>query len=177
MEVTIPLHLRFSAVDKWHPQRLAVVRGPVVLVQEGNAHEPVFKLPETDEDLNKWLVPDTGAAEQPGYFRMQPPDGHERQRAISPVLRRDRIAGVSDVFRQRQTAVSVVVKRTEGHKVLRPQKGTNMHENGNDLISQWHRELAVGSLQNCSVKSAGHQKKFLCPSCLFVALSTNPLYE
>jgi hypothetical protein len=71
VEVTIPLRMRFSAVDKWHPQRMAVVRGPVVLVQEGNAHEPVFKLPETDEDLNKWLV----AANQPGWFRMQPPDG------------------------------------------------------------------------------------------------------
>jgi DUF1680 family protein len=71
VEVNIPLRMRFSAVDKWHPQRVAVVRGPAVLVQEGNAHEPVFKLPETDEDLNKWLVP----ADQAGYFRMQPPDG------------------------------------------------------------------------------------------------------
>jgi DUF1680 family protein len=75
VEATIPLHLRFSAVDKWHPQRLAVVRGPVVLVQEGNAHEPVFKLPETDKELNEWLVPDTGAGAQPGWFRMRPPDG------------------------------------------------------------------------------------------------------
>jgi hypothetical protein len=71
VEVTIPLRFRFSAVDKWHPHRVAIVRGPVVLVQEGNAHEPVFKLPENDEDLNKWLVP----ANQAGYFRMCPPDG------------------------------------------------------------------------------------------------------
>jgi DUF1680 family protein len=71
VEVNIPLPLRFSAVDKWHPNRIAVVRGPVVMVQEGNAHEPVFKLPETNEDLNKWFKPST----QPGYFRMEPPDG------------------------------------------------------------------------------------------------------
>lgn len=71
VDVRIPLHLRFSSVDRWHPQRVAIVRGPVVMVQEGNAHEPVFKLPETDEDLNRWLVPD----DRPGYFRMQPPDG------------------------------------------------------------------------------------------------------
>jgi DUF1680 family protein len=71
VEVNIPLRLRFSAVDKWHPHRVAVLRGPVVLVQEGNAHEPVFKLPETDDDLNKWFIP----ANQAGYFRMQPPDG------------------------------------------------------------------------------------------------------
>jgi hypothetical protein len=71
VEATIPLRLRFSAVDKWHPNRVAIVRGPVVLVQEGNAHEPVFKLPETDEDLNQQFVP----ANQPGWFRMQPRDG------------------------------------------------------------------------------------------------------
>jgi hypothetical protein len=71
IEVTIPLKLRFSAVDKWHPNRIAVVRGPVVLVQEGNAHEPVFKLPANDKDLNEWLVPDT----QVGWFRMRPPNG------------------------------------------------------------------------------------------------------
>jgi len=39
----------------------------MVLVREGNAHEPVFKLPETDADLNKWFVP----ANQPGYFPAQ----------------------------------------------------------------------------------------------------------
>jgi len=71
VEATIPLKLRFSAVDKWHPHRIAVMRGPVVLVQEGNAHEPVFKLPETHDDLNRWFVP----ANQPGWFHMQPPDG------------------------------------------------------------------------------------------------------
>jgi uncharacterized protein len=71
VEVTIPLKLRFSAVDKWHPNRIAVVRGPVVLVQEGNAHEPVFKLPENDKELNEWLVPDS----QSGWFRMRPPNG------------------------------------------------------------------------------------------------------
>ncbi len=71
VEARIPLRLRYSAVDKWHPQRVAIVRGPVVIVQEGNAHEPVFKLPDTDEELNKWFVP----GNQPGYFRMQPPAG------------------------------------------------------------------------------------------------------
>jgi DUF1680 family protein len=71
MEVSIPLKLRFSAVDKWHPHRVAVVRGPVVLVQEGNAHEPVFKLPESDDELNRWFVLDN----PPGWYRMKPSDG------------------------------------------------------------------------------------------------------
>lgn len=71
VEVKIPLQFRYEAVDKWHPQRIAIVRGPVVIVQEGNAHEPVFKLPETDAELNKELVSDN----QPGLFRLQPSDG------------------------------------------------------------------------------------------------------
>ncbi len=71
VEVNIPLRLRFTAVDSWHPRRIAVSRGPVVLVQEANAHEPVFKLPETDSDLNRWLIPE----DPPGWFRMAPPDG------------------------------------------------------------------------------------------------------
>jgi uncharacterized protein len=70
VEVTIPLRMRYSAVDEAHPHRIAVVRGPVVLVQEGNAHEPVFKLPDTEEELNRWLV-----ANGDGYYRMVPPDG------------------------------------------------------------------------------------------------------
>jgi uncharacterized protein len=71
VETTIPLRMRFQTVDQWHPNRIVVVRGPVVMVQEGNAHEPVFKLPENDADLNKWLVADN----QPGWYRMVPPDG------------------------------------------------------------------------------------------------------
>jgi DUF1680 family protein len=75
VEVTVPLGLRYAAVDQWHPKRIAIVRGPVVIVQEGNAHEPVFKLPETETDLNQWLVADSGQGAQPGWFRMRPPDG------------------------------------------------------------------------------------------------------
>lgn len=72
VEITIPLRLRMQAVDTQHPHRIAVVRGPVALVQDGGVHEPVFRLPYNDEDLNKWLVPDQ---EGPGVFRVVPPDG------------------------------------------------------------------------------------------------------
>lgn len=61
-----------QAVDSQHPHRIAIVRGPVALVQDGGVHEPVFRLPYNDEDLNKWLVPDQ---EGPGVFRIVPPDG------------------------------------------------------------------------------------------------------
>ena len=72
VEITIPLRMRWQAVDAQHPHRAAVVRGPVVLVQDGMIHEPMFKLPENDDDLNKYLVADE---EGPGVFRFAPPDG------------------------------------------------------------------------------------------------------
>ena len=42
VEMTIPLRMRWQAVDAQHPHRAAVVRGPVVLVQDGTIHEPIF---------------------------------------------------------------------------------------------------------------------------------------
>jgi DUF1680 family protein len=71
IEVRIPLRLRLQAVDAQHPQRVAVVRGPVVLVQDFNYHDPDFQLPDNDVDLNKWLVADG----PPVVFRMERPDG------------------------------------------------------------------------------------------------------
>jgi hypothetical protein len=71
VEIRIPLSLRYQAVDQQHPHRVAVVHGPVVLVQDGMIHEPIFKLPDNDADLNKYVVPDTA----PAVFRFTPPDG------------------------------------------------------------------------------------------------------
>jgi DUF1680 family protein len=56
VEVRIPLTLRMLPVDRWHPDRVAVVRGPVVLVLEGGYHDPRFKLPASNEELANWLV-------------------------------------------------------------------------------------------------------------------------
>jgi DUF1680 family protein len=80
VELRIPLTMRMSAVDSQHPKRVAILRGPVVMVQEGNVHEPIFKLPDTDEELNKWLVADKA----PGYFRMVPPDGQNVTAKFQP---------------------------------------------------------------------------------------------
>jgi uncharacterized protein len=80
VEIRIPLSMRYQAVDTQHPKRVAVVRGPVVMVQEGNVHEPIFKLPDTDADLNQWLVADTA----PTYYRLVPPDGSNVQAKFQP---------------------------------------------------------------------------------------------
>jgi hypothetical protein len=71
VEIRIPLVMRMETVDREHPNRVAVVRGPVVLVLDGDWHDPHFRLPEHDDALSQWLVADTA----PGVFRLQPPDG------------------------------------------------------------------------------------------------------
>jgi DUF1680 family protein len=58
--IGIPLALRMLPVDRQHPDRVAVVRGPVVLVLEGAYHDPNFRLPRTDDDLATWLVAEPG---------------------------------------------------------------------------------------------------------------------
>jgi DUF1680 family protein len=63
-------------VDRQHPDRVAVVRGPVVLVIEGAYHDPNFRLPMKDEDLHTWLVPETGSTLASGIWSvgLPPPD-------------------------------------------------------------------------------------------------------
>lgn len=87
VEIRIPLVLRMEPVDEHHPDRVAVVRGPVVLVLEGAYHDPYFRLPERDDDLATWLVPETWEKPTailsevapphepvPTVFRVVPPD-------------------------------------------------------------------------------------------------------
>jgi DUF1680 family protein len=71
VEIRIPLRFRMEAVDRQHPDRVAVVRGPVVFALDYNYHDPAFELPKTEEDLNRALVADN----TPAVFRVQRPDG------------------------------------------------------------------------------------------------------
>jgi DUF1680 family protein len=54
----LPLTFRYEAVDKQHPDRVAVVRGPAVFVLDATVHEPSWALPASDEELNRLVVPD-----------------------------------------------------------------------------------------------------------------------
>ncbi len=86
VEVTIPLTMRMEAVDEQHPDRVAVVRGPVVLILEGTYHAGQFRLPDNDADLATWLVPEkwsrplailtegSEARDTMSVFRVVPPD-------------------------------------------------------------------------------------------------------
>jgi hypothetical protein len=50
------LTLRLLPVDKWHPDRVAIARGPVVLVLEAGYHDAGFRLPANDDELNAWMT-------------------------------------------------------------------------------------------------------------------------
>ncbi|MCI0433858.1 MAG: glycoside hydrolase family 127 protein [Gemmatimonadetes bacterium] len=87
IEIRVPLRLRMEAVDRHHPDRVAVMQGPVVLALEGAYHDPYFRLPMQDDDLAEWLVPEAWSAAiayrmpieetslpRPTIFRVVPPD-------------------------------------------------------------------------------------------------------
>jgi DUF1680 family protein len=71
IEIRIPLRFRMQPVDVQHPDRVALVRGPVVYVLDTFAHSQNFRLPDTDAELNKWVVADT----PPGAFHVELPGG------------------------------------------------------------------------------------------------------
>jgi DUF1680 family protein len=80
VEARIPLRLRYEPVDRQHPRRVAVVRGPVVMALEYNYHAPWFELPKAEADLAKWLAPD----ESPSVFRVSRPDGKPVRLKLRP---------------------------------------------------------------------------------------------
>ena len=80
VEVRIPLRFRYQAVDAHHPDRVAVVRGPVVMVEDNSHHNPLFRLPEGEDDLNAWLVP----AAAPGVFAMERLGGRKENLVFRP---------------------------------------------------------------------------------------------
>jgi DUF1680 family protein len=96
VRIRIPLTLRMEAVDREHPHRVAVVRGPVVLALEGAYHDPGFALPARDEELETWLVPEEGTlprgvwsvglpeAVYPTSFRVAPPGGRSVRLRFRP---------------------------------------------------------------------------------------------
>ena len=96
IEIRIPLTLRMEPVDRHHPHRVAVVRGPAVFVLEGAYHDPAFALPMRDDELEEWLLPEEGSlprgiwstglpeVEYPTCLRVAPPDGRAVRLRMRP---------------------------------------------------------------------------------------------
>jgi DUF1680 family protein len=80
VEARIPLRLRYEPVDRQHPRRVALVRGPVVMALEYNYHAPWFELPKAEADLARWLAPD----DWPSVFRVSRPDGKPVRLKLRP---------------------------------------------------------------------------------------------
>jgi DUF1680 family protein len=80
VEIRIPLRFSTEAVDRQHPDRVAIVRGPLVYALEYNYHDPNFELPKTDTDLNRWLVSD----DAPAVYRVRRPDGRPVRLKLRP---------------------------------------------------------------------------------------------
>lgn len=67
VEIRIPLKLRRVPVDRQHPDRVAIMHGPVVLAQEAQ-HDPLPAIPKSDEVLVSYFKP---ADNRPGVFFAQ----------------------------------------------------------------------------------------------------------
>ena len=71
VQVRIPLLFRRQAIDAQHPNRVALLRGPVVLVQDLDAiATPAIP---GDEELQTWLAP----TDSPVAFRMRRPNNSQ----------------------------------------------------------------------------------------------------
>jgi DUF1680 family protein len=79
VRIRIPMALKMAPVDRQHPRRVAVVRGPVVLVMDDWVFEEIPRLPEPSE-LDKWLVADA----KPGVFKIAEIDGRKLQARFRP---------------------------------------------------------------------------------------------
>jgi uncharacterized protein len=79
VQIRIPMSLKMAPVDRQHPRRVAVVRGPVVLVMDDWVFEEIPRLPEPS-DLDKWLVAD----EKAGIFRIADSGGKKLQAKFRP---------------------------------------------------------------------------------------------
>lgn len=64
VEMTLPLRFGRAPIDRWHPNRVAIVRGPVVYAQQ-IVHKHLVSIPPNDEALNEWMV----ATSDPAIFR------------------------------------------------------------------------------------------------------------
>jgi DUF1680 family protein len=90
VQARIPLRFRWQPVDSQHPNRAAIVRGPLVMPLEFRYLEPLFRAPDNDDELNDILSPDTGTAvihsleSGKGVFRIRGTDGRPLMAMVRP---------------------------------------------------------------------------------------------
>jgi hypothetical protein len=82
IEMTIPLRFRRAPIDRQHPDRVAIIRGPVVYAQQV-VHKHLVRLPKTDETLNEWLV----ATKDPTVFQYAGQEQSSQRDDFMPLYR------------------------------------------------------------------------------------------
>jgi len=82
IEMTIPLRFRRAPIDRQHPDRVAIVRGPVVYAQQA-VHKHLTSLPKDDEALNKWMV----ATKEPSVFQYAGQEQSSQRDDFMPLYR------------------------------------------------------------------------------------------
>ena len=80
--MTIPLRFRRAPIDRQHPDRVAVVRGPVVYAQQV-VHKNLTSLPKDDEALNKWMA----ATKDPSIFQYAGQEQSSQRDDFMPLYR------------------------------------------------------------------------------------------
>ena len=83
VDITIPLHFRRAPIDRQHPRRVALVRGPVVYAQEV-VHKALSVIPESDEELDKLMKP---LDKDPAVFLIGNEEPVEQRDAFMPYYR------------------------------------------------------------------------------------------
>ena len=82
IEMTIPLRFRRAPIDRQHPNRVAIVRGPVVYAQQV-VHKHLVGIPKDDEALNQWMV----ASNDPAVFRYAGQEQSSQRDDFMPLYR------------------------------------------------------------------------------------------
>jgi len=80
VEITIPLRFRRVPIDEQHPDRVAIMRGPVVYAQE-DPHKWLSQIPAADDDLDRLMKP---LADNPGIFQIDNEPVVQQRNAFKP---------------------------------------------------------------------------------------------
>jgi uncharacterized protein len=80
VEIAIPMRFRRVPIDEQHPNRVAIVRGPVVYGQE-DPHKWLSDIPRSDDELDKLMKP---LANDPAIFQIDNETVVQQRNAFKP---------------------------------------------------------------------------------------------
>jgi uncharacterized protein len=80
VEVAVPMRFRRAPIDEQHPDRVAVMRGPVVYGQE-DPHKWLSDIPRSDDELDKLMKP---LADNPAIFQIDNEPVVQQRNAFKP---------------------------------------------------------------------------------------------